>query len=473
MGILDWLTGRRRADDERCRFFAEVEGPEDYERFVESIGRLAGLSLTARCRSDGRAVSLAIEGDGAHTHAQEGWYADVEALLPVLNGWLPEDEGRRLVDFSRGGEDFGVAFVDARGAARLRERGFRLYTRDAPRDDRLAFDGWSLSGEISFYDDGSPRRGTLTADSTIDGVPCAGGATIELDVSRSSERGTLLSATLSRALAVGDLSLPPGTRVHLYEEIATVAVAVLSERLEVAGVVLPAGTELELGEDGALYMATLGADTEVRALGRSLAKGTLITLDDGAWDLDDPLEPPAPSPSPYARRALERHETIDGYDLPAGTEVTTCDGELVRARLASPARLDGVPCAADTVTFSGGRLASAVLAEDHAVEGLRCRAGTELLLWSDGALSEGTLATGATVGGVALPAGARVGFYEAIGNPAMFALPVSAMVRGRACIAGQVVELDENGNVVGYGHVTDARYGRTYELVGGPTPYVA
>jgi hypothetical protein len=369
VGWLDrWLGPRRRT-------FAEVEDREEYERLIVGLGELSGLALAPDCRVDGRAVALEIRcGDRLVVHVQDGWFADLEGLLPALNALLPPGESRRLVAYEeeRFGEELGVAFADPRGVERLRRAGVRVFTRDPPRTEgALEIDGIRLRAPISFHPDGAPNEGVLAEDTVVDGIPCAGGAPIGFDVrkrGRPAVRGTALRATLSRPVSMPDLVLPAGARVDLTEGDPTIAVAALPHAREVLGLALPAGAELQFRDDGTLYAVTWD-------------DGPWIGFADGRWD--EPAPGTAPPPSPYATRTLARDEDIDRHALPAGTEVTTLDGALILATLRAPLRIDGVPCGPGGLGFRRGRLTSAVLGEDTEREGLRLRAGTSLLLWED------------------------------------------------------------------------------------------
>jgi hypothetical protein len=80
----------------------------------------------------------------------------------------------------------------------------------------------------------------------------------------------------------------------------------------------------------------------------------------------------------------------------------------------------------------------------------------------------GPLASDAQLGGVAIPAGARVGFWD-VGGLATIVVPRSVELLGRTCLPGQILRLEQDGRVRAVEHVATTS---DYALVPGPEPFV-
>lgn len=147
-------------------------------------------------------------------------------------------------------------------------------------------------------------------------------------------------------------------------------------------------------------------------------------------------------------RTLSESTVLYGVPLPAGAQVNyrRWARRVQWANLPAPQTIDGVDYAVQ-VNFCGRRVCSGTLARDQEIQGLPCRAQTEVRYSEQsGAVTGCTFARPFSQQGVTWPAGTAL----AIGSANSYVLPEGAApvaIQGLLVHSGLIVELTPGGRI--------------------------
>jgi hypothetical protein len=231
------------------------------------------------------------------------------------------------------------------------------------------------------------------------------------------------TAVLRKELKVPAPILPSGCRIVRRDAVGNVVMVGLSEDAEIDGLPCLGHRVVHFHSNGRLAQCDLAQETTVQDI--RFAAGSILQIDDQgrlqtAW---------AAGPVIVAGREYPEDCALDF--APDGSVASwTRDGEvrdaadrLLSRLLLTPRDIDGVPCAAERVSFHpSGRLESATLARD------------------------------ATVGSLALPRGTIIGLDEEGGLQSVFA-PTMLAIGGTEYPAGAFLELDAGGRVTRFARI--------------------
>lgn len=247
--------------------------------------------------------------------------------------------------------------------------------------------------------------------------------------------------------------------------------AVLARAHSLDGESFSAGSQVLLGDDGRLHgwRAVLESERVFTVRGAGDGVNCALTLSAGTTVFVDRAK--------LRTATLTAPAALDGFDLPAGTELIFGDsGALSHAYLPEPwtlqgvrwspdapvifefghlregypegdGELDGVPyLAGEIVRFNDARrMVRCYLREERLLSGVPCGAGTRVYLDGDGGLLEGTLARDATLDGIPVAEGSVVALS---GGVVVSITPREEVtVDGVPCAAGQRIERDERGRL--------------------------
>ncbi len=332
---------------------------------------------------------------------------------------------RGLASSTRGGDD-GCARVTLFANGRLE----RVHLEKDQTIDELPLAADRSDGTccpVTFYEGGQLESACLSAEHAWGRVALLAGTAFRLHPD-----GRLAEGVLAAPWKIAGVGLPPFVPVSLRRSGRPVLER-SPEGYRIGRLVIPTGSAMLPDRQGRVRAVVLSADLTVRRL--PAARGDALLLDTSggltAIVLNSRREIGAGSFPPHSRLAFDQL------------------GVIQQVRLVSPARIQGIPCAAfdPILLHPSGRLKRARLAEPLSLGERRLAAGDVLELYADGRPVTGVLDQRTRFGERTLQPGDLVEQVHPEGGLRVVVFGSARLVDGHLCRAGVETHFHANGRL--------------------------